>query len=85
VEHWPAVKIFGEEYVVNAEVEVMNVFSAHADRDDLLNYALGTKNSVKKIFIVHGENSQSLAFAENLKENGFPDIAIPSKGDIVEL
>ncbi len=85
VEHWPAVKIFGEEYVVNAEVEVMNVFSAHADRDDLLNYALGTKNSVKKIFIVHGENSQSLAFAENLKENGFPDIAIPSKGDVVEL
>jgi len=85
VEHWPAVKIFGEEYVVNAEVEVMNVFSAHADRDDLLNYALGTKNSVKKIFIVHGEDSQSQALAEHLAENGFTDITIPSRGDVVEL
>ena len=85
VEHWPAVKIFGKEYKVNAEVKVMNVFSAHADKDDLLKYAQGTRDSLQKVFIVHGEMSQSQALAENLKSEGFTDVIIPEKGQIADV
>ncbi len=85
VEHWPAVKIFGREYKVNAEVKVMNVFSAHADKDDLLKYAQGTRDSLQKVFIVHGEMSQSQALAENLKSEGFTDVIIPEKGQIADV
>jgi len=85
VEKWPLVKIFGREYSVKAEVEVMNVFSAHADSNDLLNYALGLKESLKKIFLVHGEEKQSSILANNLKDEGFSDVIIPSKGNIFEI
>ena len=85
VEKWPLVKIFGREYSVKAEVEVMNVFSAHADSNDLLNYALGLKESLKKIFLVHGEEKQSSILANSLKDEGFSDVIIPSKGNIFEI
>jgi len=85
VEKWPLVKIFGHEYAVRAEVEVMNVFSAHADSNDLLNYARGTKDTLKKIFLVHGEEKQCYILAESLKNDGFSDVTVPSKGDVVEI
>jgi metallo-beta-lactamase family protein len=85
VEKWPLVKIFGHEYAVRAEVEVMNVFSAHADSNDLLNYARGTKDTLKKIFLVHGEEKQCYILAESLRNDGFSDVTVPSKGDVVEI
>ena len=39
VEHEPVVKIFGEEYQVKAQVEVINGFSGHADRTELIEWA----------------------------------------------
>ena len=38
VEREPVVKIFGEEYNLNAEVVVFNSLSAHADSNELLQY-----------------------------------------------
>ncbi|MGB9693271.1 MAG: MBL fold metallo-hydrolase, partial [Fervidobacterium sp.] len=39
LEHIPKVKIFGEEYNLRAEVIEMHSFSAHADHDDLVEFA----------------------------------------------
>jgi Cft2 family RNA processing exonuclease len=39
VEGVSPVRIFGEEYRLNAHVEVLNGFSGHADRDELLDWA----------------------------------------------
>ena len=72
VERKEKVKIFGLEHPLRAEVVVINAFSAHADRNDLLNYALKFKDKVKNIFIVHGDEDQSEALLELLKENGLP-------------
>ncbi|MCU0638817.1 MAG: MBL fold metallo-hydrolase, partial [Candidatus Krumholzibacteria bacterium] len=55
VEKNEKVRIFGEDHLLRARVEILNSFSAHADRNDLLEYALPLKGSVKNIFIVHGE------------------------------
>ncbi|HUM72447.1 MAG TPA: MBL fold metallo-hydrolase, partial [Chloroflexota bacterium] len=38
VERQPRVRIFGEEYELNAQVAKINGFSAHADRDELLEW-----------------------------------------------
>ncbi len=85
VEGWTDVKIFGKKYQVNAEVEVMNVFSAHADSVDLVKYATGTKDSLKHIFLVHGEENQSNELLAKLQNAGFSNVSIPSKGDDADL
>jgi len=50
------VRIFGEEKKVNAEVVIMNSFSAHGDHDEMLNFIDNqVKKQLKKIFLVNGE------------------------------
>lgn len=85
VERWPVVKIFGEEYNLKAEVVIMNAFSAHADRNDLLTYLQGTQQRLRQAFLVHGEENQSQQLAEALVAGGFSNAIIPSIGDVYEI
>ncbi len=77
------VKIFGEEYRVNAKVKILNAFSAHADQNELLRYINKfDKKKLKKLFLVHGEAEQQGIFEQKLRENGFKNIFIPKRGDV---
>lgn len=78
------VNIFGDAYKVKASVYVMDAFSGHADRSDLLDY-IGKIRGLKKIFLVHGEQTQLEAFTGALKENGFDDVYVPKYGEEVEV
>jgi len=60
------IKIFDQMYKVNSEVVILESFSAHADRDDLDGFIKGI-SGLKKIMLVHGEPTQSEAFAERIK------------------
>jgi metallo-beta-lactamase family protein len=80
------IKIFGDEYKVNATVEVLNSFSAHADKDELNDYFVKfNREKLKNIYLVHGEIDQQEILKNSLKSLGFKDIQIPFKGDEVEL
>jgi len=70
VEKNKRVKIFGESFELKAQVEVINSFSAHADKDELVEYVLKTGSTLKKIFIVHGDMDQAEVLAQNLKSKG---------------
>jgi len=73
------VRIFGEEHPVRAEVEKMNEFSAHADRNELLAWVRGFKQPPKRAFVVHGEPDQSRPLAERLRrEAGIQTVHVPS-------
>lgn len=78
------VNIFGATYQVKASVYVMDAFSGHADRSDLLDY-IGRINGLKKVFLVHGESTQLHAFKGALSENDITDVYIPSLGEEVEV
>lgn len=84
VERHRRVKIFGESFQLKAEVEVINAFSAHADKNELLEYVLKTKGRLKNIFLVHGDMDQSEALALSLKNNGLKAY-IPKKFETVIL
>ncbi len=84
IEGHKQVNIFGDAYKVKASVYVMDAFSAHADRSDLLDY-IGKVEGLKKIFLVHGEEKQLVAFNEALTQNGYKDVHIPSLGEEVEV
>jgi metallo-beta-lactamase family protein len=80
------VKIFGEIFQRNAEVVVHNSFSAHADHNELLRY-IGRfdKQSLKNIFVVHGEPERSAQLAEALGKSGFGGVQIPNRGDKIAV
>ena len=86
VERQPVVKIFGEEYSLRASVKTINGFSAHADREELLDYAqqLGTSR-LKGAFVIHGEEAASLALADGLQSLGIDLVTVPRPGEEFEL
>lgn len=67
VDRHPQIKIFDQMYKVNAEVVIMEAFSAHADMNDLDNYVKGVRG-LKKVLLVHGEIDQSEPFAKRIKK-----------------
>jgi metallo-beta-lactamase family protein len=82
----PVVNIFGEPHDVKAEVVVLNSFSAHADRNELLSYLTQfDKREVKGVFVVHGDADQSEKLGTGLREAGFARIAIPARGELADL
>ncbi|MCB0750368.1 MAG: MBL fold metallo-hydrolase, partial [Ignavibacteriae bacterium] len=86
IEKEEIVKIFGQEYKLNAEVIVLNSFSAHADANELMDYVNQfNKEMLKNIFLVHGEFDQQEIFKNRILENGFSKVTIPEKGDVFVL
>jgi metallo-beta-lactamase family protein len=79
------ITIDGEEYPVRIKIEVFRGFSAHADQHDLLEW-LGTfnKERVQKVFLVHAEIEQSLAYESELKAKGY-EVVIPGLGEAHDL
>jgi metallo-beta-lactamase family protein len=75
VEEWDTVPIFGVPTRRRARVVRFNGFSAHADRNDLLAYVRAIQPMPQKVFVVHGEERQSLAFAMTLKTE-FPGMEV---------
>lgn len=80
------VSIFGEIHRRNAEVAVLNSFSAHADGDELLKYINRfDKAQLQQIFLVHGEMERQEKLKAGLKNRGLDRVAIPVKGEKVEI
>ncbi len=69
VERVPVVRIFGVEYELNAEVVVINAFSAHADKNELSDF-VSRCLPLKGVFLVHGDADQSRALCESLVAKG---------------
>jgi len=74
----PALKIFDNMYRLRAQVVIINALSAHADAADLVDYTARLGDRLKKVFIVHGEETQSSALQGRLQEkNIVKEIYIP--------
>ncbi|MDR2966100.1 MAG: MBL fold metallo-hydrolase [Treponema sp.] len=80
------VKIHGDWYKVNAHVEEINAFSAHADYKETLEWlkALDT-SKLKGILLVHGEKKSQAFMKKYLEENGFPNVQIVQYGKTYEM
>ncbi len=77
------VKIFGEDHTVRSKIKVIDAFSAHADRRDLLNYVkLNSPDRLKHIFLVHGEQDQVISLRDGLRSNGFKNVHFPAPGEV---
>ncbi len=80
------VRIFGDFFQVNARVERMGNFSAHADYLEMLDF-LGCQDApkVKKVLLVHGNPDVMDVFADKIKAQGFPKVQKMVWGEPIEL
>ena len=86
VEKAPVVRIFGLEYRLRAEVVTLNGFSGHADLPGLVDWARSFKQRPEHTFVVHGEPDSAQMLANQLRlDLGFPEVTIPSLGQVVEV
>ena len=86
VEGWDVVPIFGVPTPRRARVVRFNGFSAHADRNELLDYVRSVTPSPDKVFVVHGEEKQALSLAAALQsEYAGMDVVVPQQDSIHEL
>lgn len=77
------VKVFGEEHTVKCKVEILDAFSAHADRRNLLDYVdMNSPSKLKHIFLIHGEPDQALSFRDALRSKGYQNIYFSAQGDV---
>ena len=65
------INMLGEPVAVNAEIANFRAMSGHADQAGLLKWITDITPRPAKTFVVHGEDSACMTYADVLKEHGF--------------
>jgi len=71
------VRIFGQMRPVNAQVVRIHGFSAHADRQELLQWLGALKNRPRHVFVVHGEPQSANSLADHLRQLNGWQVTVP--------
>jgi metallo-beta-lactamase family protein len=79
------VRILGQTYRIKARVAQIGGFSAHADRNELVQWLTGLKKPPRRVFVVHGEADVAQSFAEHLRGEMGWDVSVPGYQDEVIL
>jgi metallo-beta-lactamase family protein len=75
-----SIYLLGHKMEVRANIEILDSFSAHGDKLEMLDYLKNQKGHVKKLFLVHGEHEAKKAFSTLLHQYGLPEAVIPKSG-----
>jgi len=79
------VRILGNKYPVKARIASIGGFSAHADRNELLNWLKGLRVPPRGVFVVHGEADSSKSFGELVTQTTGWKVTVPAYQDEVVL
>jgi metallo-beta-lactamase family protein len=87
VDGWKKVPILGEEWIVRAEIVSIQGYSAHAGRNELLDYILriAADQRLKRVLVVHGEPQAAQALASGMEGLGIREVLIPTRMQQVEI
>jgi metallo-beta-lactamase family protein len=79
------IRIYGETYAVNAQVETINGLSAHGGQDMLMNYARSSRDTLEEIYLVHGEPRGAEPLMELIRHENIAPVNYPKAGSFVEI
>lgn len=83
IEGAQTVKLFGETIEVCAHIESLRGISGHADMNGLLKWLSGFESEIKRVVVVHGEDTVTDEFAQTITEKfGIPAFAPYSGGEL---
>jgi metallo-beta-lactamase family protein len=77
------VRILGQRYPVQARVEEITGFSAHADKQELLEWMSGI--NPRRVFVVHGETRSAKEFGKFLRQERGWKVSVPIYGESAAL
>jgi metallo-beta-lactamase family protein len=80
-----SVRILGSEVSVRARIENIRGYSAHADQKQLIDWLANMRHTVKKLFVVQGDQEASDALAQKARDDLALDASAPELGDEVVL
>lgn len=78
-------KLYGEYHELKANVVIMDSFSAHGDRTEMLEFLDNQQETCKEIFLVHGTIERMENFGNSLAKSGFKKWRAPKLEETVEL
>jgi len=76
VERQRELRILGKTYELNAQVRVLNSFSAHAGKTELVEFGKRFKDCRAKVVLVHGEDVALTALRDALHAEGLQNVSI---------
>ncbi len=79
------IRVQGEDVAARAKVEVIEGWSAHADRDELLKFAQASLPRAKAIFTAIGEPSAERFLAQRIHDYLGGNAIVPELGSIWEI
>lgn len=79
------IKIHGEWVPVHAQVQQLDVLSAHADQTGLLDWLAGCKRAPRQVFVTHGEPVPADTLRQLAEERLRCPTCVPDLGESVDL
>lgn len=79
------VRLFGEQIEIRASIEKLAGISGHADKNGLIDWVTGFEKKPKMVFVVHGEDTVTDAFAQTLIDEYDMDAYAPYSGTKYDL
>lgn len=79
-----SVHIEHQEIPVQANVEVIGSYSAHADREKLERWVMSAKNAPKKVFLNHGEQASAESLGKLLTDAHGIQTIVPEYGEVYQ-
>lgn len=79
------VRIMNKQLDVQAKIESLNAFSAHAGRNEALDWLRAFKKFPRLIFLNHGEQYATHAMADAIRSEFDSEVVIPERGQRFSL
>jgi metallo-beta-lactamase family protein len=74
------VRIHGADVEVNCQIKAIGGYSAHADQPQLLDWLRPRRKTLKKVFVVQGEEDASAVLRDKIRDELVITASIPQKG-----
>jgi metallo-beta-lactamase family protein len=79
------INLYGKMFEVHAQIETVDLFSAHADSNEILEWLKHFQQVPKKVFLTHGELESAQALKKKIEERFGWTVIIPQYQDSFEL
>ncbi|MHC4098673.1 MAG: MBL fold metallo-hydrolase RNA specificity domain-containing protein [Planctomycetota bacterium] len=79
------VRILGEKRSIKAKIVRIHGFSAHADRNELLDWLKELEAPPRGVFVIHGETKSAHSFGNFVKEQTGWNVSVPEYQDEIVL
>lgn len=79
------IRIFGQAYEVKAKIKTVDLFSAHADYNEILDWLSHFEHAPKKTFLTHGELASAQSLKSKIEQRFGWQVTIPKYQESFDL